>query len=382
MSGQMSQSLVKQNLVSGMRPTGKLHIGHYLGVLRNWVQLQNSEKYNCFFFIADWHSLTTKISEETELESNIIEVARDFLACGLDPNKSTIYVQSAIPEIAELHLLLSMITPNNWAERDPTLKDLVRAAANSKKKILVDSVAPSDQNEHKGSLDMAPPVKEAGEVTKTDGEKSNLTYGMLGYPVLQTSDILTFRGYFVPVGKDQEAHLEMSRDIANRFNYLFETDFFPEPKPLFTETPTVKGTDGGKMSKSFNNDIKISATEEETWLQVKKMITDTQRIKRTDPGDTDRCLVPFTYYKIFAEPEVINKTKLECETALRGCMDCKKLLAEVINNYFKEIREKRQLFSDAEILSILEEGNLKAQSKAKETLKKVRELMQIPDWKS
>lgn len=347
----------KQNLVSGMRPTGKLHIGHYLGVLRNWVDLQNSGNYNCFFFIADWHSLTTKISEETELKSNIIEVTRDFLACGLDPSKSTIYVQSAIPEIAELHLLLSMITPNNWAERDPTLKDLVRAAANSKKKIQPENGEEAD-------------------------EKGNLTYGMLGYPVLQTSDILTFLGELVPVGKDQEAHLEMSRDIANRFNYLFETEFFPEPKPLFTETPTVKGTDGGKMSKSFNNDIKISATEEETWLQVKKMITDAERIKRTDPGNTDRCLVPFPYYKIFANEETINTTKTECEAAIRGCMDCKKILADIINKDFKEIRERRQQFSDSDILEILHTGNSKAQAQAKDTLQQVRRFMKIPDWNS
>ncbi len=332
------------NLVSGMRPTGKLHLGHYLGVLRNWIDLQNSQKYNCFFFIADWHSLTTKYEDTSELKNNILEITRDFLASGLNPEKSTIYIQSAIPEIAELHLLLSMITPNNWAERDPTLKDLVKAAAGGDE------------------------AKEAN---------ISLTYGMLGYPILQTADILTFKGALVPVGKDQEAHLEMSREIARRFNYIFDCEFFAEPKPLFTDTPLVHGIDGRKMSKSWNNDIKISATEEETMVQVKKMITDTQRIKRSDPGDVERCLVPFPYYKVFANEEIIAQVKQECETASRGCIDCKKQLAEIINLYFKPIRERRANFSDEQIKDILKNGNQKARLVAQNTLKELKNIMKL-----
>ncbi len=321
-----------------MRPTGKLHLGHYLGVLQNWVDLQKSQKYNCYFMLADWHSLTTKYEDTSLIEESIIEITRDFLACGLDPNESTIYIQSQVPEIAELHLLLSMITPNNWAERDPTLKDLVRA---------------SNQDE------------------------SNLTYGMLGYPILQTSDILIFKGSVVPVGKDQTAHLEMSREIARRFNYIFKQEFFAEPKPLFTETPLIMGIDGTKMGKSFNNDIKISATEEETITSVRKMITDPQRIKRTDPGDTERCMVPFPYYKIFADLETRKTVKAECETAQRGCIDCKKQLADLINTKFAAIRAKRQSFSDTQIIEILQAGRQKARQKAKENLKQIRELMHL-----
>jgi tryptophanyl-tRNA synthetase len=340
-------SSVAKNLVSGMRATGRLHLGHYLGVLRNWVKLQEQNIYNCYFFIADWHSLTTKFSEEEELHKNIIEITKDFLACGLDPNKATIYVQSAIKEISELHLLLSMITPNNWAERDPTLKDLVKAAS----------------------------------MTSAEGNSGEtLSYGMLGYPILQTADILAFRGELVPVGKDQEAHLEMSRDIANRFNYLFKTDFLAAPKPLFTETPTVKGLDGGKMSKSYANDIKISASEEETLLLVKKMITDANRIKKTDPGNTENCVVPFPYYKIFASPEEKAQTKFECETAARGCMDCKISLAVKINAYFAPMRAKRNSFEDKQVLEILHAGNAKAKKVAAENLAKIKDLMKIPAW--
>ncbi|MFN5540256.1 MAG: tryptophan--tRNA ligase [Candidatus Melainabacteria bacterium] len=331
----------KLNLVSGTRPTGKLHLGHYFGVLRNWQELQDSDKYNCFFFIADWHSLTTKYSDTNDLQSNIVELTRDFLACGLNPNKSTIYVQSAIKQISELHLLLSMITPNNWAERDPTLKDLVRAANNSQT------------------------------------NSPDLTYGMLGYPILQSADILTFQGSLVPIGKDQEAHLELSREIARRFNYIFGIEFFPEPKPLFTTTPLVPGIDGDKMSKSYNNDIKIAASGDDTFAEVKKMVTDAERAKRQDPGNTERCKVPYPYYKILAEAEVLEQVKQECESALRGCVDCKKQLAGIMNDFFKPIREKRNSFSDQEIKNILKEGNEKAIEKAEQTLKEVRNIIKI-----
>ncbi|HEY9886138.1 MAG TPA: tryptophan--tRNA ligase, partial [Vampirovibrionales bacterium] len=331
----------KLNLISGTRPTGSLHLGHYLGVLRNWVELQNTEKYNCFFFIADWHSLTTKYSDTNEIQKNTIEVAKDFLASGLDPTKSTIYVQSAIPEIAELHLLLSMITPNNWVERDPTLKDLVRAFNGNK-------------------------IKEETEIE--NNTNNQLTYGMLGYPILQTSDILSFQGSLVPVGKDQVAHLEMSRDIARKFNSLYQVELFPEPKPLLTKTPVVLGVDGDKMSKSYNNDIKLAASEEETFKMVKQMVTDAERIKKTDPGNTERCLVPYPYYKIFADTETQKLVKEECEGAQIGCFDCKKRLSGLINDYFADIRTKRKGLNDEEVISILKEGNARAKEKASKVL--------------
>ena len=318
-----------------MRPTGKLHIGHYFGVLRNWVELQNSDNYNCYFFIADWHSLTTKNFQSGELRNNIIEITRDFLACGLDPSKSTIFVQSAVKEIAELQLLLSMITPNNWTEGDPTLKDLVKA------------------------------------------KNGELTYGMLGYPVLQTADITTFKGSLVPVGKDQQAHLEISRDIVRRFNSTFKTDLFELPKALLTDTPALLGTDGQKMSKSYRNDIKISDTRDEIEKKVKYMITDTERTSVSLPGNTLNCKVPFPYYQELFAKEISTKVKSECETAKRGCFACKMELAELIDGYFKEIREKRGSYTDEEIVEILIEGNRKATQKAKETLAEVKDIMNI-----
>ena len=218
--------MTKQRIVSGMRSTGKLHLGHYIGVLQNWVKLQDD--YECFFFIADWHALTTKFDDTDSLKQNIRDITMDWLACGLDPEKSTIYLQSLVPETAELHIYLSMITPQNWVERDPTLKDMAK-------------ILRSNENE-------APSV----------------SYGLLGYPVLMSADIMMFNADCIPVGSDQIAHIEITRDIANRFNRIYKTDFFKEPKPKLTEVPLLKGIDGQKMGKSFHNDIKLSDTEEDT----------------------------------------------------------------------------------------------------------------------
>src|SRR5688572_18298555 len=213
--------------MSGMRPTGRLHVGHYLGALTNWLKFQS--EYDSYFSIVDWHALTTKYNNVSEIKANIWEIALDWLAVGIDPEQSTIYVQSAIPEIAELHLLLSMVTPQNWVEREPTLKDMVKMLA-------------ADEEE----------------------AKDKVTYGLLGYPVLMTADILTFKADVVPVGKDQESHLEFARDVVRRFNHLYGREYFPEPQPRFTETPLIKGLDGQKMGKSYGNDIKIADTEADT----------------------------------------------------------------------------------------------------------------------
>ena len=290
----------KSLIVSGMRSTGKLHLGHYFGVLQNWIKLQ--KEFECYYFVADWHALTTKFDKTEDLRQNVEDVILDWVASGIDPETSTIYLQSLVPETAELHVYLSMVTPQNWVERDPTLKDMV--------KML------------RGNND-------------TDEKPSNIcSYGLLGYPVLMTADILTFNADYVPVGSDQIAHLEISRDIARRFNNIYGVELFKEPKPKLTEVPLLKGIDGQKMGKSFHNDIKISDTEEETSKKIMRAITDRSRIRKDDPGHPDECEVIFDYYKIFA-PEKLDDVRCECENAKRGCADCKRELCRCVNDYFR-----------------------------------------------
>jgi tryptophanyl-tRNA synthetase len=339
----------KKSIMSGMRPTGKLHIGHYMGVLRNWLELQ--QEYDCYFMIADWHALTTKYDKTENLRQDIEEVALDWLASGINPEESTVYLQSLVPEIAELHILLSMITPQNWVERDPTLKDMV--------KIL------------RGNL-------EDQEETSKDFS-GIVSYGLLGYPVLQSADILIFNASLVPVGTDQLAHLEFTRDLARRFNHIYKQDLFNEPKPKLTQTPLIKGIDGQKMGKSFNNDIKISDSEEDTTKKIMRAITDRTRIKKTDPGHPELCEVICPYYEIFADENTIKEQRYKCENALWGCADCKKQLAEIINAYFKTIREKRtELQQNPDYIhKIIKEGSLKARSKTSETLIKVKQAMKL-----
>jgi len=336
--------MAKKRLLSGIRPTSELHIGHYLGVLRNWAKLQ--DEHECFYFIADWHTLTTKYEDTNDLQKNIIEVAKDLLASGIDPNQATLYVQSGVPEIAELHLLLSMVTYQNWVERDPTLKDMVRLLAEDEEKA-----------------------------------KQEITYGLLGYPVLMSADILSVFGELVPVGKDQVAHIELTRDIARRFNHLYKTDLFPEPRPLLTETPSVPGTDGRKMSKSLNNDIKLLDSNEITQKKVLQMITDPHKIKKTDPGEPNNCQVAYKHYEIFADKNTLKIVQEECRQAKIGCVDCKKRLAKIMNDYLAPIREKREgLNNEKEIYEILYTGNKKARQIVQNTLYKVREVMKLKNW--
>jgi len=334
-----------KRIMSGMRPTGRLHLGHYFGVLINWVRFQN--EYESFFSIVDWHALTTKYQNVAEIKKNIFEIALDWLAAGIDPEVSTIYVQSGVPEIAELHLLLSMITQQNWVEREPTLKDMVRMLA-------------QDEAE----------------------AREKATYGLLGYPVLMSADILAFKGELVPVGKDQESHLEFARDLARKFNNLYGVDYFPEPKPEFTSTPLLKGIDGQKMGKSYNNDIKLADTADDTTKQVLKMVTDRTRIARTDPGHVDLCEVPWPMYLIFAS-DIKEQVKDECESAAIGCVDCKKRLAAHMNDYLRPMRERREKLerNPDELMKILEHGNMKARKVAGQTLKGVREIMGLIDWR-
>lgn len=332
---------MKKRIMSGMRPTGKLHLGHYLGVIDNWVKLQ--DEYECFYQVADWHALTTKYDKTEELRQDVREVVMDWLASGLDPEKSTIYVQSLVPETAELHIYLSMITPQNWVERDPTLKDMAK-------------------------------------ILKTkEGFGSQVNYGLMGYPVLMTADILSFNADFVPVGIDQVAHVELTRDIARRFNNVYKTDFFKEPQPLLNNCSLICGLDGNKMGKSFNNDIKISDTAEVTAKKVMTAITDRSRMRKDDLGHPDECEVAFKYWKIFGTPEEIETVRGECEKGLRGCADCKRQLGAKINARFADIREKRAYYeAHPEVVDkIIREGSEKARVEAQKILKEVRNLVKM-----
>ncbi len=328
-------------IVSGMRPTGKLHLGHYLGVIQNWVELQN--KYDCYFFVADWHALTTKYDKTEDLRQNSLDVVMDWLACGLDPEKCVIYVQSLVPEIAELNIYLGMITPQNWVERDPCLKDMAK-------------------------------------ILKTkEGQGSQINFGLMGYPVLMSADIMMFNANYVPVGIDQVAHIEITRDIARRFNNLYGEEFFHEAKSLLNHCSLICGLDGNKMGKSFNNDIKISDTAEVTAKKVMTAITDRSRLRKDDLGHPDECEVAFKYWKIFGEEEEIQTVRCECEKGLRGCAQCKRQLAEKINSRLEEIRERRKYYEEhpEEVEKIIAEGSAKARVRAQEVLAHVRKLVRM-----
>lgn len=328
-----------QRIVSGMRSTGRLHLGHYLGVIQNWVKLQN--EYDCYFFVADWHALTTKYDNTENLRQDVIDVVIDWLASGIDPEKSTIYVQSLVPEIAELHIYLSMVTPQNWVERDPTLKDMA--------KILR--------------------TKEAAN--------SQISYGLMGYPVLMSADIMMLNSHLIPVGVDQIAHIEITRDIVRRFNNIYKTDFFNEPQPILNECSLICGLDGNKMSKSYNNDIKISDTEEVTAKKIMTAITDRSRLRRDDLGHPDQCEVAFKYWQIFGDAEQVNTVRCECEKGSRGCADCKRQLGQLVNERLHDIRERRRYYEEHldEVREIIRKGSEKTRAEAQKVLKEVRNII-------
>ena len=328
-----------QRIVSGMRSTGRLHLGHYLGVIQNWVKLQN--EYDCYFFVADWHALTTKYDNTENLRQDVIDVVIDWLASGIDPEKSTIYVQSLVPEIAELHIYLSMVTPQNWVERDPTLKDMA--------KILR--------------------TKEAAN--------SQISYGLMGYPVLMSADIMMLNSPLIPVGVDQIAHIEITRDIVRRFNNIYKTDFFNEPQPILNECSLICGLDGNKMSKSYNNDIKISDTEEVTAKKIMTAITDRSRLRRDDLGHPDQCEVAFKYWQIFGDAEQVNTVRCECEKGSRGCADCKRQLGQLVNERLHDIRERRRYYEEHldEVREIIRKGSEKTRAEAQKVLKEVRNII-------
>lgn len=331
----------KKRIMSGMRPTGKLHLGHYLGVLKNWVELQ--DEFECYYQIADWHALTTKYNQTDELEQNVKDVILDWLCAGIDPEKSTLYLQSMVSQTACLHIYLSMITPQNWVERDPTLKDLAKI------------------------------MKEKQE------NLSNLSYGLFGYPVLMSADILLFNAHYVPVGIDQVAHVELTRDIARRFNNIYNCEYFIEPQPKLTKVSMLKGLDGNKMGKSFNNDIKISDSEEITEKKIKTGITDRNRIRKDDKGNPLNCEVIFDYWKIFGLDDEVQEISCACKNASIGCAECKKRLAAKINSELRVMRQKRiSLENNTNLIKdIIVESSKKASIKAQQTLEGVERAVRM-----
>ena len=324
-----------KRIVSGMRPTGKLHLGHYHGVLANWQRLQ--EEFECFFFAADWHSLTTEYENTAGIVENTYEMVLDWLAFGIDPQKSTIFVQSRVPQHAELNLILAMITPVSWLERNPTYKEM---------------------RENLSSKDLS-------------------TFGFLGYPVLMASDIVVYKAARVPVGHDQLPHLEITREIARRFNFLYG-EVFPEPEALLTETPKVVGLDGRKMSKSYGNAIFLSETAEETAKKIMSMVTDVERPRRSDPGEPDRC-VAFTLHRLYVPEEERNRIVTACRGAQIGCVDCKKILAQHVVNELAPFRERRlELAEKPELVEqVLADGNRRASEEAARTMQEVREAIKL-----
>ena len=326
-------------VLSGMRPTGKLHLGNYIGALANWVKLQDSNEYECFFFIADWHALTTDYADPSQILTNVQDAALDFLSAGLDPVRSVIFVQSRVHQHAELFLALSMITSLGWLERVPTYKEQQENLA----------------------------------------EKDLTTYGFLGYPLLQAADILLYQPKFVPVGQDQVSHIELTREVARRFNHLYtlnDREVLPEPQVLLTPSPKLLGTDGRKMSKSYGNTIQLTDSEPEVRKKLKTMVTDPARVRRTDPGDPDKCPVG-DLHKLFSTPETLAKVYEGCRSASIGCIECKGWAADALVQILNPMQERRAKFSPSDVTEILNEGNTRATARAEETMQQVRTAMKL-----
>jgi len=324
----------QKRILSGIRPTGPLHLGNLYGALKNWVKLQ--DEYQCFYFIADWHALTTEYENTSVIKPATRDIIMDWLAAGLDPEKSVLFVQSEIKEHAELSLLLGMLVTVSRLERVPSYKDFQQA---------------------------------------TGRELSN--FGFLGYPVLQSADIMMYRAHGVPVGEDQVPHIELTREIARRFNGLYG-EIFPEPAPLLTHVPRVPGTDGRKMSKSYNNAVYLSDATEVIEKKLKTMVTDPARARRSDPGDPEKCPV-FDFHKIYSDQETIKWVVQGCTTAGIGCLDCKGRFIPRVIAELEPIRKMRLYFEEhpSEVDEIIGEGNRKARAFAQETMRMVREAMKI-----
>lgn len=338
----------KQRILSGMRPTGKLHLGNYVGALANWVKLQDS--YESYFFIADWHALTSDYADTSGIKQNSVEVMLDYLAAGLEPNKCTMFIQSHVPQHAELHLLLSMITPLGWLERVPTYKE-------------------QQQNVRDRDLN---------------------TYGFLGYPLLQSADIMMYQAEFVPVGEDQVPHIEITREIARRFNGFYQrlvkpgdpdpqrTYVFPEPQALLTPSPKLPGTDGRKMSKSYGNSILMSDPEPLVRQKLKTMVTDPARVRRTDPGNPDVCPVG-DVHKIFSSRDTLQKVYAGCRSASIGCIECKSWAADALVSVLNPMQQRRRHYEQnpREAWELLEAGAARAGRVAEATMEEVRAAMKM-----
>jgi tryptophanyl-tRNA synthetase len=326
----------RKRVLSGMRSTGKLHLGNYVGALQNWVRMQ--DEYECFFCVADWHALTTDYADTSHVKENSLEVALDWLAAGLDPEKSVIFIQSHVLAHAELHLLFSMITPLGWLERVPTYKE---------------------QRENIKDKDLG-------------------TYGFLGYPVLQAADILIYKADCVPVGEDQVAHVELTREIARRFNGFYgkPKEVFPEPQALLTPAAKLPGTDGRKMSKSYGNTILLTDPEPAVRQKLKTMVTDPARVRRSDPGNPDVCPVG-DLHKIFSDKATIAKVDQGCRSAGIGCIECKSWAADALVRLLNPMQERRKKFEENPRLAwdILEAGSERARKSAGETMDTVRAAM-------
>jgi len=350
----MTSTKTRKRVLSGMRSTGKLHLGNYVGALQNWVRMQ--DEYECFFCVADWHALTTDYADTSRVKENSLEVALDWLAAGLDPGKSVIFIQSHVPAHAELHLLFSMITPLGWLERVPTYKE---------------------QRDNIKDKDLG-------------------TYGFLGYPVLQAADILVYKADCVPVGEDQVAHVELTREIARRFNgfypatggeiyrkvpppggaFTWTSDVFPEPQALLTPAAKLPGTDGRKMSKSYGNTILLTDPEAVVRQKLKTMVTDPARVRRSDPGNPDVCPVG-DLHKIFSSKETMAKVNEGCRSASIGCIECKGWAADAVVHLLNPMQERRKKFEENPRLAwdILEDGTKRASAAAAETMSDVRAAM-------
>ncbi len=324
-----------KRILSGMRPTGKLHLGNYEGALKNWIRLQ--ESYECYHFVADWHALTSDYADTSQIQANTMAMVTDWLAAGLDPNKATLFVQSLVPEHAELHIYFSAVTPLGWLERVPTYKE---------------------QREN-----------------ITDKDLNN--YAFLGYPVLQAADICMYKAHYVPVGQDQVAHVELTREIVRRFNNFYG-DVFPEPEALLTETPKLTGTDGRKMSKSYNNTIELGDSPDVIRAKTRQMITDRTRVKRADPGHPEDCDV-CQMHRMFVPPAVADQFDDDCRNARIGCVDRKKALAEALIEYLAPITERLNYYRahQDEVRDIILDGSRRAREEAGRVMGDVRRAMKI-----
>jgi tryptophanyl-tRNA synthetase len=319
-------------IVSGARPTGRQHLGNYHGALKNWVRLQ--DEHRCFFFVADWHALTTDWAAPEALEENTLEMVLDWLAVGLDPERATLFRQSAVKEHAELFLLLGMLTPVPWLERNPTYKE---------------------QREQLQDRDLS-------------------TYGFLGYPVLQAADVLMYKAAAVPVGIDQAPHIELTREIARRFNATYRP-IFPEPQTLLTDAPKIVGTDGRKMSKSYGNAIYLADDPKDVETKLARMVTDPRRARRTDPGDPNDCPAYLSFHRLYATPEELRWQEHGCRTASIGCLECKQVTIRHVQAELEPIRARRARLGADDARAALDAGNRRARAAAEATMAEVREAM-------